>query len=140
MLDRILARDADSLSAAARLPEHSPVFEGHFPGHPLLPGVLMIECLAQAAGWLMLARQGFARMPLLAKVREAKLRGMLRPGQDIAAEARLLHEGSGYAVLSGRLSGPAGLAAEAEVTLRLLPFPAEDLARLLRARAQEIGL
>ena len=44
MLDRIVARDAESLVAEATLPDESPIFEGHFPGFPLLPGVLMIEC------------------------------------------------------------------------------------------------
>ena len=37
------------------VPDTSPVFEGHFPGYPILPGVLMIETMAQTGGWLVLA-------------------------------------------------------------------------------------
>ena len=140
MLDRIVARDAESLVAEATLPLASPVFEGHFPGFPLLPGVLMIECMAQAGGWLMLARLGFARMPLLAKVGAAKLRGMLRPGALLTITARLTHDGSGYAVLAGRIDSEGQMAAEAEYTLRTLPFPDDTLAALVRGRGTELGL
>jgi len=140
MLDRIVSHDADNLVAEATLPEESPVFEGHFPGFPLLPGVLMIECMAQAGGWLMLARQGFARMPLLAKVGAAKLRGMLRPGAVLTVSARLTHDGSGYAVLAGRIDSGGQMAAEADYTLRTLPFPDDALATLVRHRGAEFGL
>ena len=140
MLDRVIERDAESLVAEAVLPDESPVFEGHFPGFPLLPGVLMIECMAQAGGWLMLARMSFTRMPLLAKVGAAKLRGMLRPGARLRISARLTHDGSGYAVLNGRVDSDGQMAAEAEYTLRTLPFPDAALAALVRARGTELGL
>ncbi len=140
MLDRVVAHDAQTLSAEAVLPLESPVFEGHFPGFPLMPGVLMIECMAQTAGWLLVLRSGFSRMPLLAKVGAAKLRGMLRPGDALGFTARLVHDGSGYAVLSGRVEAAGQMAAEAEITLRTLPFPDAELARLVRARGAELGL
>lgn len=140
MLDRVTERGDARLVAAMRVPEASPVFEGHFPGFPILPGVLMVECMAQAAGWLLVARAGFARMALLAKVGEAKLRGMVRPGAALTATAELLHDGSGYAVLRGTLDeGPARVA-EAELTLRTLPFPTPALEAALRERAARIGL
>ena len=57
MVDRIAALDpaARTVRAECMVPDGSPVFEGHFPGHPLLPGVLMIETMAQTGGWLVLA-------------------------------------------------------------------------------------
>src|SRR6185437_10666777 len=100
MVDRITALDIPSrtIRVAARVPDQSPVFEGHFPGHPLLPGVLMIETMAQTGGWLVLATLRFQRMPFLAQVKEAKMRAFVVPGQTLQTEARLLHDGSGYAV------------------------------------------
>src|SRR5690242_3202118 len=104
MIDRITAVAPEVLTAEATVPEHSPVFEGHFPGHPLMPGVLLVETMAQASGYLLLARSGFARMPFLAAVKEAKLRSFVTPGMVLTVEASLVHEGSGYAVTAGRIS------------------------------------
>src|SRR5215475_12044073 len=101
MVDRITALDPDGRTVRADcvVPDASPVFEGHFPGHPLLPGVLMIETMAQTGGWLVLAVLRFQRMPFLAQVKEAKLRTFVVPGQAMEAQARLVHDGSGYAVV-----------------------------------------
>src|SRR5579872_3444919 len=98
MVDRITLLDPEAriVRADCAVPDESPVFEGHFPGHPLLPGVLMIETIAQTGGWLVLATLRFARMPFLVHVKEAKLRAFVSPGQRLEAEARLVHDGSGY--------------------------------------------
>src|SRR6516165_9272629 len=105
MVDRIAELDpaAGTVRADCLVPEASPVFEGHFPGHPLLPGVLMIETMAQTGGWLVLATLHFSRMPFLAQVKEAKLRTFVSPGQALEVEARLLHDGSGYAVVAASI-------------------------------------
>jgi len=140
MIDRVRAHDETHLTADAHVPEASPVFEGHFPGFPLLPGVLMIEAMAQACGWLMVSRSGFTRMALLAKVGEAKLRGMVKPGAMLTVTAELIHDGSGYAVLRGTLAEGTARVAEAELTLRTMAFPAPELEAAVRARALVIGL
>ena len=142
MIDRITAAGPERLSAEAMVPEHSPVFEGHFPGHPLVPGVLLVETMAQASGYLLLARNGFTRMAFLAAVKEAKLRSFVTPGTPLAVEASLVHEGSGYAVTTGRISGAEDgrRICEAELTLRTLPFPAPELEAAMRAQAARIGL
>ena len=127
MVDRISALDpeARTIRAECAVPEASPVFEGHFPGHPILPGVLMIEAIAQTGGWLIMALSGFQRIAFLAQVKLAKMRAFVTPGQALTAEASLLHDGSGYAVASGRLMrGDQGIA-EAEITYRAMPFPNE---------------
>ncbi|MFL1461021.1 3-hydroxyacyl-ACP dehydratase FabZ family protein [Roseococcus sp. DSY-14] len=140
MLDRVLERGETRLRAACRIPEQSPVFEGHFPGFPLLPGVLMIEIMAQAAGWLLIERSARTRIAVLAKVGEAKMRGQVPPGAALEAEAELLHDGSGYAVLKGALRQEGRVVAEAELTLRTLPFPAPALEAAVQDRARALGL
>jgi 3-hydroxyacyl-[acyl-carrier-protein] dehydratase len=140
MIDRVVSWEEARLTADAHVPEASPVFEGHFPGFPLMPGVLMIETMAQACGWLMLARSGFTRMALLAKVGEAKLRGMVKPGATLTVTAELVHDGSGYAVLKGTLAEGSTRVAEAELTLRTMAFPSPELEAGVRARAAVIGL
>ena len=54
MIDRIVEVDLDArrLRAACTVPKESTIFEGHFPTYPLLPGVLLVECMAQTTGWL----------------------------------------------------------------------------------------
>ena len=52
MIDRVtsLDRETKRIEASSTVPQESPVFEGHFPGHPLVPGVLLTETMAQASG------------------------------------------------------------------------------------------
>ena len=140
MTDRVLEISETRLVAEALVPAASPVFEGHFPGYPLLPGVLMIEAMAQACGWLLIRRSGFTRIALLAKVGEAKLRGQVRPEARLTVTAELVHDGSGYAVLKASLAEGATRAADAELTLKTLPFLAPALEAAVRARAAAIGL
>jgi 3-hydroxyacyl-[acyl-carrier-protein] dehydratase len=142
MVDRVTALEPESGSVRAdcRVPEASPVFEGHFPGHPLLPGVLMIETMAQTGGWMLLARARFARMVFLAQVREAKLRAFVAPGQALVASARLVHDGSGYAIAAGRLEADGKPVAEAEMTFRIVPFPGPELREQMLAAARRVGV
>lgn len=142
MVDRVRLLDpvAGLVRADCRVPDASPVFEGHFPGHPILPGVLMIETMAQTGGWLLLANQRFARMVFLAQVREAKLRAFVAPGTALDAEARLLHDGSGYAVMAGRLQAGGRTVAEAELTYRVAPFPTPELRQQMLAAARRVGV
>ena len=100
LIDRIVDLNlADrKISSEATVPTKSTIFEGHFPGYPLMPGVLLIEAMAQTAGWLVVALNRFERMPFLAAVKEAKLRTFVTPGQVLSIDAHLDHDGSGYAM------------------------------------------
>src|SRR5437870_7218962 len=100
LIDRIVALDLDArtVKAHAKIPPTSTIFEGHFPGYPLMPGVLLIEAMAQTSGWLIIGLTRFTRMPFFAAVKEAKLRSFVTPGQQLALTAKLLHHGSGFAV------------------------------------------
>ena len=142
MVDRITALDSEARTVRADcvVPDASPVFEGHFPGHPLLPGVLMIETMAQTGGWLVLAVLRFQRMPFLAQVKEAKLRSFVVPGQLLQVEARLLHDGSGYAVVAGNISSDGRKVADAEITYRVIPFPDDTLRGEMLATARRVAV
>src|ERR1700722_6821245 len=142
MVDRIAALDpeARTIRADCIVPDESPVFEGHFPGYPLLPGVLMIETMAQTGGWLVLAVLRFQRMPFLAQVKEAKLRSFVAPGQTLQVEARLVHDGSGYAMVSGSITSDGKKVADAELTYRVAPFPNETLRAQMLETARRVAV
>src|SRR5271170_3808981 len=98
LIDRIVELDlvGRTIKAQARVPDTSTIFEGHFPGHPLMPGVLLVEAMAQTSGWLIIGVTGFARMPFLAAFKDAKLRSFVTPGDVLEITASLMHDGSGF--------------------------------------------
>src|SRR6516165_6440062 len=105
LIDRILDFDraARRIRAGGNVPTESPIFEGQFPGYPLMPGVLLLEMMAQASGWLIIGTTGFTRMPFLAALKEAKLRSFVTPGMTLTVDANIVHEGSGFAVASAAI-------------------------------------
>lgn len=83
---------------------------GHFPGHALLPGVIMIEALAQLGGILAQTRPGIAPMAdlRLTAVRQFKILGSIVPGQSLVIEAKLEGSMDGIVQASGSITDEAG--------------------------------
>ena len=141
MIDRIVVFDQEArrLSAEATVPMESPVFEGHFPGHPLVPGVLLTETMAQASGYLLLALNRMSHMPFLMGVDEARFRQFVTPGQRLSIEASFDQDGSGYAATKAKIRVDGKLVASASLRFALTAFPA-DMANLMRSQLTRIGL
>ena len=141
LIDRILDLNMDEkrITVEAQVPQHSTIFEGHFPGHPIMPGVLLIESMAQTSGWLLIALMNFERMPFLAAVKEAKMRGFVTPGEVLTIEAGIVHEGSGYAITEAKVRVDGKLRCNATLTFSHVPFPHPDLREHMDAMAKRIG-
>jgi 3-hydroxyacyl-[acyl-carrier-protein] dehydratase len=142
LIDRIVDLNLAErrISSEATVPAASTVFEGHFPGYPLMPGVLLIEAMAQTSGWLVVAANNFKRMAFLASVKEAKLRTFVLPGQALSIESHLSHEGSGYAVLDAKIKREGRAVCDATLTLRILDFPNAEVAEQMCKLAGRLGL
>jgi 3-hydroxyacyl-[acyl-carrier-protein] dehydratase len=141
MIDRILDLNTveKTITVEAQVPKTSTVFEGHFPGYPIMPGVLLIESMAQTSGWLLVALMKFERMPFLAAVKEAKMRGFVSPGEILTVEASVVHEGSGYAITDAKVKVGGKLRCNATITFSHVPFPNPDLRGHMDAVAKRIG-
>jgi 3-hydroxyacyl-[acyl-carrier-protein] dehydratase len=142
LIDRIAELDLAELTirAEATVPASSTIFEGHFPGRPLMPGVLLIESMAQASGWLIIARTRFERMPFLAALKEVKLRSFVTPGQALSVPAKLVHEGSGFAVTEAEVRCEGKLVCNATITFRVVDFPKGEFLANMQAVAKRIAL
>jgi 3-hydroxyacyl-[acyl-carrier-protein] dehydratase len=142
LIDRVDRLDLSGKTIACRcdVPLEADIFDGHFPGHPLFPGTLMIEAIAQATGLLVLAMHDFRRMPVLIGVDHARVRAMVKPGTRLAAESRLVQEGAGYVAAAGHLMNEERKVAEAEIRLGTIPFPSEALRAEARKFALEVAL
>ena len=141
LVDRIrsLSIENGTVECESAVPVESSIYQGHFPGHPILPGVLLIEAMAQTAGWLILALSRCERFPFLSMVNDAKLRDFVTPGTQLLLEAKLLHEGSGFAKTYNRVLVDGKVKCEAETTFRVMPFPSPVFKENVIAHARRVG-
>ena len=141
LIDRIVDLNLGerTITVEAQVPTTHTIFEGHFPGFPIMPGVLLTEAMAQSSGWLLLGITKFERMPFLAMIKEAKMRGFVNPGDLLTIEVKVEHEGSGFAVTSAKVRVGKDLKCNADLTFRQIPFPHPDLRVHMDALAKKIG-
>lgn len=99
-----------------RLTGAEPFFSGHFPGRPTLPGVLMVESLAQVGACAVLADERFAgKLPLFGGIDSARFRRLVQPGDTLELEVELgrmsarAGKGHGRASVGGELACEANL-------------------------------
>ena len=90
LIDRIVSRDAESLTAVKNVSAAEEYLGDHFPGFPILPGVMMLETLVQAARHLAAGADDPPASPLVVKeVRNVRYGGMVRPGESLEVKVTL---------------------------------------------------
>ena len=141
LIDRIIDLNPNDLTirVEANVPTESTIFEGHFPGRPLMPGVLLIEAMAQASGWLIIARTKFEKMPFLAAMKEVKLRTFVTPGQALVVSAKIAHEGSGFALTEASIQADGKTVCNAGITFRVVDFPKGEFLASMHEVARRIA-
>ena len=121
MVDRVLQVEGDSkVLAVKNVSVNEPFFQGHYPNQPIMPGVLQLEALAQAAGVLFLRRLEHAnKVPMLVGLDSVKLRRPVLPGDQLQLEAEALRFRSRLAMVRGRATVNGEVTCEAEMTFML---------------------
>ena len=91
MIDRVISIDGnESLVAIKNVTINEPFFTGHFPGHPVMPGVMQLEAMAQAAGLLLLRRgKGAGKVAFFMSADKVKFRKPVVPGDQLRIKATL---------------------------------------------------
>ena len=89
LIDRLLALEAGRAVAAKTFDAGEEFLKDHFPGVPIVPGVLLTECMGQTAGWMLAAASDFSTFPLRVLVDKAKFRRPVSPGEPLRVEASL---------------------------------------------------
>ena len=109
-IDRVLELQDGRARAAVTFRPEQPWFAGHFPGNPLVPGVLILEALAQTAGLAvpMTHTPDGDRAGVLAQIRDARFRAPARPGEEIALEAEVARIAAGGRVVLFKATARSG--------------------------------
>jgi len=81
-VDEIVEQTQDSIHTRKQVGPEEPFFKGHYPDHPIMPGVLLLECLFQAGAILMSKRFGFKEggVPVITRVQNVKFKNAVVPG------------------------------------------------------------
>jgi 3-hydroxyacyl-[acyl-carrier-protein] dehydratase len=107
LVDRVIAIDENSIHAVKAVSFNEPFFQGHFPGRPIMPGVLQIEALAQAAGILAVEALGLAgtgKLVYFMAIEQAKFRAPVEPGVLLDLEAEIVQRRSRTCRFTGKAS------------------------------------
>jgi len=122
MIDRILEFEADKRVVGLKnVTINEPFFQGHFPGEPIMPGVLIVEAMAQAAGILGLSRlsQTNAAAVYFMGIDRVRFRKPVRPGDQLIIKADLLRQKGTIFKMQGHVFVDDQLVAEAELLATL---------------------
>ncbi len=121
LVDRVLELEAERIVAVKNVTVNEPFFGGHFPDFPVMPGVLIVEAMAQTAGILVLKSipDRHRKLVLLVSIEGARFRRPVVPGDQLRIEMTLLKRKVSVAKMSGKATVNGVLVAEAEMMCKL---------------------
>ena len=128
LVDSILELEAERIVGIKNVTYNEPFMLGHFPDFPVMPGVLVIEAMAQVAGVLVLKNipDRHNKLVLLASVEEAKFRRPVRPGDTLRIEMMVGRRKATVAKMFGKATVNGVVVAEAQVMCKLQDRVAEE--------------
>jgi UDP-3-O-[3-hydroxymyristoyl] N-acetylglucosamine deacetylase/3-hydroxyacyl-[acyl-carrier-protein] dehydratase len=117
LVDRILSLESDRVVGIKNVTINEPYFVGHFPGHPIMPAVLIVEAMAQCGGVLLLntVEEPEGKLVYFMGIDKAKFRKPVRPGDTVRFELSLLRLKARICKMEGKAYVDGDLVAEAEL-------------------------
>jgi UDP-3-O-[3-hydroxymyristoyl] N-acetylglucosamine deacetylase/3-hydroxyacyl-[acyl-carrier-protein] dehydratase len=121
MVDKITKIDGNKITGLKNVSVNEPYFQGHFPGHPVMPGVLQLEAIAQVAGIMMLKQiENAGKIAYFMAAENVKWRKPVRPGDTLVIDVEMLKGRSKIGKARGVCSVNGEAVSEAEVTFVLV--------------------
>ena len=91
LVDKILEQEENKIVGVKNVTINEPFFQGHFPGHPVMPGVLILEAMAQTGGVLMFSKEeNKGKIPLFAGVDKARFKKPVYPGDQLIIKVEIV--------------------------------------------------
>ncbi len=121
LVDKVLeVEDGKKAVGIKNVTVNEPFFQGHFPDYPVMPGVLIVEALAQISGIAVLSKgQQENMLTLYAGIDKCRFKRQVRPGDQLKLEAEILRFRGGFAKAKGTASVDGEIACEAEMMFAL---------------------
>jgi len=125
LVDRILELEPERIVGIKNVTVNEPFFQGHFPDFPVMPGVLIVEAMAQVAGVLVLKTipDRASKLVLLAGIDNAKFRRPVLPGDQLRIEMTVVKKKASVAKMQGVATVDGTVVAEVEVLCKLADRP-----------------
>jgi 3-hydroxyacyl-[acyl-carrier-protein] dehydratase len=126
LVDRILEMEEDRIVGMKNVTANEPFFMGHFPEYPVMPGVLIVEAMAQVGGVLVLKTvpDRKSKLVLFASIEEAKFRRPVLPGDTLIIECKTLKRKETVVKMQGTATVNGHIVAEGIVMCKLVDRPA----------------
>ena len=122
-VERIIECTSDAIVGIKNITVNEPFFQGHFPDHPIMPGVLILEAMAQTGGILILTEfpQHLGKRFYFAGLDKARFRKPVRPGDQLVMKVKLQKHRGGFFKMFGEAFVDDTLVAEAEMMANVDP-------------------
>lgn len=122
LVDRVLEREeGHRVVALKNVTINEPFFQGHYPQTPVMPGVLIVEAMAQAGGLALGGTGHDDLLPLLAAIEKVRFREVVKPGDQLIITASVKAVRAGIVKISAEAKVEAKVVAQGELTFALVP-------------------
>ncbi|WP_103665474.1 3-hydroxyacyl-ACP dehydratase FabZ [Gracilimonas amylolytica] len=122
LVDRVLEVDAESIKAYKNVSANEEFFNGHFPGQPIMPGVLQVEALAQAGALMLMLQSEDPENTLMVftGINKCKFRKQVVPGDQLMLEVELGSKKRNFVTMTGKATVDGKVACELEASAALV--------------------